>query len=128
MTLTELVRSRLAELGLSARAAAARTHGGISHATIATFTNGQHSGRITDKTAAGLAVALDLPISRIYEAAATPQPLSRWDWPARFDRIPTPQRRLVEDFAAALLEAYERGKREAGGEQSSPGRPHLTSV
>lgn len=70
--------------------------------------------RIEEKTVEGLALALDVPASRVYETASVPRPQSRWEWPARFDRLTLPERRAVENMAAALLGAYERGLRDAG--------------
>lgn len=118
--LQELVLTRLAELGeggrpLSARRAAAKSRGGVSHETIYAIARGVHSGEISDRIAEGLAAALDVPAERVYEAAGVPRPQTRWLWPERFDRLNTAQRRLVEDVAAGLLEAdrqgYERGRR-----------------
>ena len=120
-TLDALVRQRLAELDRSSRSAAAASRGLVSHETVNSIANGKHSGRISDRTAQGLAYALDLPLGRIYDAASVPRPESRWTWPERFDRLPLPHRAIVEDLASALLDAYERGVRDGRASTSTTG-------
>lgn len=112
--LSALVVSRLVELGLSARAAADRSRGRVSYSTLRNIARGTHGGRITDRVAEGISLALEVPLPRVYEAAKAPQPMSRWDWPERFDRLVPEERRLIEDMASALLRAYDRGLRDAG--------------
>jgi hypothetical protein len=116
--LHELVLRRLAELGepgspMSVRRAADRSRGRITYETLRVIARGEHSGKLTDKVAEGLAMALDVPLQQVYDAARVPRPQSRWVMPERFDRLDPPQRRLVEDFAAGLLEAYDKGLRDA---------------
>lgn len=115
--LQDLVLRRLAELGtpgspMSIRQATERARGLVSYEILRKLARGEHSGRIADSTAEGLALALDVPAATVYQAARVPRPLSRWQWPARFDRLDPAQRRLVEDVAAALLESYEKGLRD----------------
>ena len=121
--LQQLVLRRLADLGepgepMSLRSAAERARGLTSHHTLAAIANGEHSGRITDRTAEGIAAALNVPVERVYEAAGVPRPHGRWHWPEKFDRIRPEDRAIIEDLAAALLKAeergYDRGRREAG--------------
>lgn len=111
--LQALVVSRLIELDLSARAAAERSRGKVSYSTLRNISRGIHGGKITDRIAEGISSALDVPLSQVYEAAQAPQPMSTWEWPERFERLKLPQRRLVEDVAAALLDAYDQGVRDA---------------
>lgn len=116
--LQTLVLRRLAELGIpgspmSLREATRRGRGLVNYETLRMISRGEHSGKISDRTAEGLAFALDVPVSSVYGAARVPQPVSRWQWPARFDRLDPAQRRLVEDVAGALLESYEKGLRDA---------------
>jgi hypothetical protein len=54
-------------------------------------------------------MALDVPVQQVYDAARVPRPLTRWVLPERLDRLDAAQRRLVEDLAGALLDAYEKG-------------------
>lgn len=120
-TLAELVQRRLYELGdrngpMSLRDAAGRSRGYISYELLRNIGRGAHSGNITDRTAQGLAFALDVPLSRVYDAARVKQPGSRWKWPERFDRLDAMERKLVESLAGALLEAREKGRREANGD------------
>lgn len=116
--LSDLILTRLAELGdetgpMSAREAARRAEGLVSVETMRNLARGvRHTGRITDRVAEGLARALQVPVSRVYAAAGIPQPGARWRLPDRLDRLPVEQRRLVEDVAAALLESYEKGRRD----------------
>lgn len=117
--LQELIRTRLAALGergkpMSHREAARRSRGAFTNETLSAILRGNHGGGITDQTAKGLAAALEVPLTVVYEAAGAPMPESRWQMPARFDRLTPSQRKLVEDVAAALLEAYDRGRREPG--------------
>lgn len=116
--LQDLMLTRLAELGvpgapMSIRQATERARGLVSYEILRKVARGEHSGRITDSTAEGIARALDVPIQTVYDAALVPRPLSRWQWPARFDRLDQAQRRIVEDVAAAMLEAYEKGLRDS---------------
>lgn len=118
--LQHLVLLRLAELGdgvtpLSAREASRRAQGLVSYETISKIASGRHSGRISDQTAEGLALGLQVPVARVYHAAGVVQPESRWHWPSRFDRLDASQRRLVEDVAGAILDAREKGRRDAQG-------------
>jgi hypothetical protein len=116
-TLQQLVVRRLHELGdqtgpMSAREAANRSRGNVSYETLRHMARGEHSGQITDRVAQGLAFALDVPLSSIYEVTSTPQPKTKWVLPARFDRLNPAQRKIVEAVAAAMLDAYDRGLRD----------------
>lgn len=107
---------RLLELGhdgrpLAYKPAAMRSGGRVSPELIRQIALGRHSGRMTDEKIEGLALALGVRPAVVYEAAKLPRPGSRWRWPARFDRVRDEDRRLVEAFAAALLNAEERGRR-----------------
>lgn len=114
--LRELAVRRLEELGdetgpLSIRAAAERSGGLVSHETLRSIVRGDHTNRITDRTAEGLSRALSVPVDRVYAAARVPRPRARWHWPEKFDRLDESERRLVEDVANALLNAREKGLR-----------------
>src|SRR4051812_45218397 len=121
--LQHLVLTRLAELGekgrpMSARAAADRSGGAVSYDTLYTIANGKHSGRLTDRVAEGIAAALEVPVSRVYDAAGAPRPQGRWLPPERLDRLDSTQRRLLEEIGAALLEADARGYERGRGDRS----------
>lgn len=119
--LQQLILTRLRELGdesgpMSAREAARRAEGLMSLETFRLLARGRgsrHRGRITDRVAEGLALALQVPVARVYEAAGVPSPGRRWDLPERFDRVPPAQRQLLEELAAALLNSYDQGYRDA---------------
>lgn len=116
--LQDLILTRLAELGdekgpMSAREAARRAEGLVSYETLRNLARGvRHTGRISDRVAAGLSRALQIPEARVYAAAGIQPPGQRWRLPDRFDRLPIEQRRIVEDVASAMLEAYEKGRRD----------------
>ena len=126
--LQDLILRRLAELGdengpLTAREAARRAEGLVSYETLRNLARGvRHTGRITDRVAEGLARALQVPVRQVYDAAGVQQPGGQWQWPERFNRIPETQRRVVEDVAAALLEAYDRGRRDVLDETTNGDR------
>ena len=112
--LQQLVLTRLGEMGepgrpMSIRAAAENARGLTSHHTLTAIANGEHSGRISDRTAEGIAAALRVPVARVYEAAGVPRPYGRWHWPEKFDRVRPEDRAIIEDLASALLKAEERG-------------------
>lgn len=98
---------------MTAREAARRGEGLVSYETIRNLARGvRHTGRISDRVAEGLSRALQVPVAKVYEAAGVQQPGERWEWPQRFDRLDFAQRQLVEEVAAALLESYEKGRRD----------------
>lgn len=65
-----LVSDRLEALGLSYREAANRSQGLLSHSTFSRLRSPERwAGRVTGRTISGLALALDLPESRVRKAA-----------------------------------------------------------
>ena len=106
--LRHLVQSRLDELGIGAREAHRRSGGEVSYESIRNIIQGRHSGRVKDQTAEGLARALEVPVSRVYEAAGSTVP-EPWEWPSRFNRLTPRQRQIVEQVASGFLEANEKG-------------------
>lgn len=119
LALQDLILTRLRELGdasgpMTAREAARRADGLVSYETLRNLARGvRHTGRLTDRVAEGLSRALQVPVARVYAAAGIPAPGDKWEWPRRFERLDPAQRQLVEEVAAALLEAHEKGKRES---------------
>lgn len=115
--LRELVIRRRIELGtpgkpLAFKQVALRSGGRISHEIIRQIEMGRRPARMSDEKLEGLAAALGVQPSVVYEAAKVPRPGTRWRWPERFDRLPEEDRRLVEALAAklvALRELAERG-------------------
>lgn len=120
-TLQDLVLTRLRELGdktgpMSSREAVRRADGLVSYETVRVIARGLHDGGVTDRVAEGLSRALQVPLARVYDAAGVPQPGDRWELPSRFSRLDAGQRRLVEEVATALLDAYDKGRKSASGE------------
>lgn len=111
VSLQRLVSDRLATLDLSARAASVR--GGLSHTTVAAIANGTHRGRPADATLDGLAVALDLPVSKVYAAAGVEPADPEWRLPARFRALRPEARLAVENVADTLLRMQRRWEAEA---------------
>lgn len=116
--LADLIANRMIALGgdggpLSLRNVVMRSGDRLSPETLRRIARGEHQGNISDRVAEGLSIALEIPLKRIYEAAGLPQPSRRWDWPAKFDRLSTTERAIVEDVARGFLQAYERGRRDA---------------
>jgi hypothetical protein len=126
--LQELILTRLRELGdesgpMSAREAARRADGFLSlerFRLLARGKGGRHKGRITDKTAEGLSIALQVPLAWVYEAAGAPTPGTRWELPERFDRIPPSLRQTFEELMAGALAQYEAGFQAGSGGKPSP--------
>ena len=118
-SLAELVAQRLSDLGdrsgpMSMNAAVNRANGRISYENFRRIARGEHGGQFTDRIAEGLALAIDVPLSEVYRVAGLPQPTGRWVLDPKFDRLSLSERVVVENVAASLLSAYERGRRDAG--------------
>lgn len=119
-SLAELVAQRLSDLGdrsgpLSMNAAVNRANGRISYENFRRIARGEHGGQFTDRIAEGLALAIDVPLAEVYRVAGLPQPTGRWELDRKYDRLSLSERVVVENVAAALLSAYERGRRDAAG-------------
>lgn len=117
-SLAELVTERMYQLGdvngpLSLRQVVDRSGERLSAETVRRIARGDHQGDVSERVAQGLAMALEVPLPRIYEAAGRPRPLTRWEWPTKFDRLSLKQRRLVESVADGFLQAYQQGREEA---------------
>lgn len=104
--LQKLVIDRMADLDLSYRAAAARTDGLISHGTLNYIALGQQKpGSITGRTIRGLALALDLPVSKVEKAVADSGDALPVEFrmPKKADKLTPKQRKAVLAFVNALL-------------------------
>lgn len=120
--LQHLVLTRLAALGekgraMSPRRAADRSRGQVGYDTLYSIAKGQHSGRLTDRVAQGLAEALEVSVEQVYEAAGQPRPQTRWQPPQVLDRLTLAQRKMLEGMGYALLEADQRGYERGRGER-----------
>jgi hypothetical protein len=105
--LQELVTSRLADLDLSYRAAAARSNGLISHGTVNYIAQGvTRPESLQPRTIRGLALALDLPVSEVERAVheSGGKLTVEFRLPKKADKLSPAQRRAVLAFVNALLE------------------------
>jgi hypothetical protein len=114
-TLQELVLRRLEELDISAHRAAKDAQSLVSYETLRFIARGEHKGRLSNQIAQGIALALKVPVERVYRAAGILAPEDRWEWPEEFDAVPKSQRWIPEAVAAGLKEAYAKGYRDALG-------------
>lgn len=105
--LQKLVTDRLAELNRSYRQAAEESNGLVSHATINHIALGRTSWqRLPDKTLRGLALALDVPYSRVKTAwdESKNVPETTFILPKSAEQLTPKQRKAVLAFVSALLE------------------------
>lgn len=117
--LQRLVADRLAELGLSSREAAAKTRDAsgqprISHGTLNNLARGAHAlSRFKPETVDALAIALDVPPSRIREAIRESETaeLPNFRLPERLNRLNTTNRTAVVAFADRLLAEQDTADR-----------------
>jgi len=107
--LQKLVADRLAELDLSYRRAAARSGGLVSHATLNQLVLGRETvtGK-SHKTLQGIALAIDLPLSVVAEAAGqTPKEPTEFRLPKKANKLSPKQRRAILAMVNALLDEQE---------------------
>lgn len=107
-TLQRLVANRLAELDLTFRAASRKSGGLVSHASLNNIALGKHTGGISDDVARGIALAIDVPLSEVLEAAGKSgvEP-TEFRLPKRASQLTPAQRRLVLNMVNALLDATD---------------------
>ncbi len=129
--LQELMAERLGVLGdrrgpMSTRQAASRAGGKVSYETLRLLARGDHSGKLTDDTVDGLALALDVPRSRVLAAMGRQmgQSLPPFTLPDRAHQLTRSQRKAVLSVVDAILNAAE-GFAERGETQE---RGHLRAV
>lgn len=107
--LQELVIGRLAELDLSYRRAAERTNGLCSYATLNHIALGrQAADGVTARTAKGLSLALDVPLSLVQQAISDSTDAAKaaveFRLPKKAEKLTPKQRKAVLAFVNALLE------------------------
>lgn len=76
--LRDLINDRLGLLQISLRQAAARSQGKTTATTLSRLALGKHTGKITADTIAGIALALDLPMSAVRAAAEKDTTPASW--------------------------------------------------
>lgn len=103
--LQELVVNRMNELGLSFRGVAQRSGGLVSHGTVNNIALGRHSGVFDDDTLRGVALGLDLPLSKVREAAGRQrdQP-SEFRLPKKANQLSPADRKAILAMVDALLD------------------------
>jgi hypothetical protein len=121
--LQQLVESRLRELGdhrgpLSTRQAAARAGGKVSYETLRLIRTGRHSGSISQEVAEGLALALDVPLSRVLAVAGRRIPQGPFVLPKRAEALTKSERGVVLSVVDAILDAA--AQRRGAGEALRP--------
>lgn len=106
--LPDLIKDRLAEMGshgraLSIRDAAARSGGKISHARLTQLAAGD-VGRVSDRVIEGVAAAIDVPISTVYESLSIRRPYEPFKLPPEANRLSRRQRDAVLSVIKAMLD------------------------
>lgn len=102
----QLVRARLAHLGISQREAGDRSHGLLSHATLSRIMNGVSAGPWSVKTLRGLSLALDMPLSEVETVALVPSAGAAFELPREASRLTAEERRAVLQVVRVLLERH----------------------
>jgi hypothetical protein len=97
--LHRLVADRMAELDMSSRQVGQR----------AAIAAGTHRHKVTDATLRGLALALDLPASALFDAAGVEPDLPEWRMPQRFRVLSPDERHAVEQIADVILKLRRKG-------------------
>jgi hypothetical protein len=70
--LRRLVQRRLLELGETVEEASRRSRWAVAPETIARIAHGRHSGLVSERLAAALALAIDVPENRVRRAVGLP--------------------------------------------------------
>ena len=105
--LQTLIVTRMAELGLSYRSAAARSAGLVSHSTLNNIVLGTHGGTFDDETLHGIALAMDLPQSRVRDAAgASKEAPTEFRLPKKANKLSPTERRTILAMVDALLQHH----------------------
>jgi len=95
------------------RSLARRTGGLVSVSTLNNIATGRHSGRLTDATVRGIALAIDLPAKEVARIAGAQlaDELPPFVLPKRANRLSQPQRRVILSVVDAILTATDAGQR-----------------
>ncbi len=108
-SLQDLVRARLAVLGLSYERAALRSGGLVSHGTLHRLANGTHQGRLRAATVRGVAFALGVDEAEIRRwVPGRPALETPFTLPPRASELDFGDRRLVVDYVDRLLRKSRR--------------------
>lgn len=105
----KLIGDRLAEQDLSYRAAAERANGLISHSSLHQIHVGRSLGPWSDKTLAGVALALDVPLPVVKKQAQETHPsFTTFTLPAKAKKLNAHQRRLILEMIDMLLQTDKK--------------------
>ena len=111
--LQRAVRARLDELDISSRQAAARSQGLLTHATLSRIANAyMYAPRLTARTISGLALALDVPESRIKKWAAESAPPDTDKLAREYAGLPAASRAQVMALVTKLAAEEEKKRKE----------------
>ena len=131
--LQQLVESRLREMGdhrgpLSTRQAAARAGGKVSYETLRLIRTGRHSGSISQDVAEGLALALDVPLTRVLAVAGRRIPQGPFVLPKRAEALTKSERNVVLSVVDAILDAAGQNRSPTEAAASAPAQQELRPV
>jgi hypothetical protein len=107
------------------RGLARRSGGLVSVSTLNNIATGRHTGRLTDQSIRGIALAIGMPareVARVVGADLTDE-LPAFVLPKRANRLSQPQRRVVVAVIDAILSAGESAARAAAESRSEPAPP-----
>lgn len=109
--LQTLIVDRIAELDLSFRRAAAKSEGLVSPATLNAIAVGRRPGMPNESTMKGIALALDLPVSKVREAVGLSDgAVTEFKLPKSANHLTQPERKAVLSIINAFLKGRGQGE------------------
>ena len=110
--LQRLIRAAAREAG-GYRSLARRTGGLVSVSTLNNIATGRHSGRLTDASVRGIALAIGSSAKEVARIAGTElaDELPPFVLPKRANRLTQPQRRVILSVVDAILTASDAASR-----------------
>lgn len=114
--LQSLITDRLAELRLSYREAAEKSGGLVSFGTLNQLALGTRGPQISEQRLRGIALALDVSIEKVREAAAASRSTSGTEFrlPAKASELDPRERKAVLAMVDAFLAGKKAGARRQG--------------
>lgn len=112
--LRKLILEAMDKQDLSFREAAERSQGLISYAHLANIANGKHAGELGDRILTGIALAINLPVTRVRKAYGTTstEPIE-FRLPAKANYLSAKQRRSILSMVDAFLDGQNVKKNQA---------------
>lgn len=113
--LSELIRTRMLRLGFSYRYAASPSRVGdlISPQTLHRYADPRTASAPDETTIKGIALAIEVPVSKVEKAVGVPSDLGAFDLPAKAARLTMEERKLILSMIDALLAAHRDSGRAA---------------